>query len=119
VDPVSRHAHGLRAWLLQRISAVYLAVFLVYLVIHFIRFPSLDFEEWRGWLGGRAVGLASAGFIVALVIHAWVGMRDVLLDYLPHSGLRLAGLTLVAFMLAACGVWALSILLMTGMQGGS
>lgn len=116
---MSRHAHGLRAWLLQRISAVYLAIFLVYLVLHFIRFPSPDYEEWRTWLGGRAVGLASAGFIVALVIHAWVGMRDVLLDYLPHSGLRLVGLTLVAFMLAGCGVWALSILLIAGMQNGS
>jgi len=108
---VSRQTHALRAWLIQRFSAVYLAGFLVYLVIHFLTRTSPDYAEWRGWLAQPGVALAGAGFFSALVLHGWVGVRDIILDYVPVLGLRLLLLALCGALLAASGLWAVRLLL--------
>ena len=103
---------GLREWLLQRISAVYLAGFILYLVIHFLLHPNPDYEQWQGWIGQPHVSTAWAGFVLALIIHGWVGLRDVILDYIHHLGLRLLVLTLIALMLIGSGFWAMRILIL-------
>jgi succinate dehydrogenase / fumarate reductase membrane anchor subunit len=113
MDAVSHRADGLRTWLLQRVSAVYLGLFLLYVLLHFGFNPHPDFAAWRGWVASPLVSITGAGFILALLIHAWVGLRDVVLDYIHHLGLRLAVLTLVAFLLIGCGFWAVRILIVT------
>jgi succinate dehydrogenase / fumarate reductase membrane anchor subunit len=109
---VSHRADGLRTWLLQRISAVYLAVFLVYALVYLWLNPQPDYAAWRAWIANPAVSIACAGFVLALLIHGWVGLRDVTLDYVHHLGLRLAVLTLIAFLLIGCGLWTVRILIM-------
>jgi succinate dehydrogenase / fumarate reductase membrane anchor subunit len=109
---MSRQTHALRAWLIQRYSAVYLAGFLAYLVIHFLTWQSPGYAEWRAWLAHPAVALAGAGFVLALVLHGWVGVRDIILDYIPALGLRLLLLALSGALLAASGLWAVRLLLL-------
>ena len=109
---MSRQTHALRAWLIQRFSAVYLAGFLVYLVIHFLTRESHGYDAWRAWLAHPAVALASAGFVLALVLHGWVGVRDIILDYIHALGLRLLLLALSGALLAASGLWAVRLLLL-------
>jgi len=111
MDPVSHHADGLRTWLLQRVSAVYLGLFLLYVLAHFWLNPRPDYEAWRAWVASPVVSITGAGFILALLIHGWVGVRDVTLDYIHHLGLRLVLLTLVAFLLIGCGLWVMRILI--------
>jgi len=101
-------------WLLQRISAVYLGGFLVYALLYVWLHPFTDHAGWRGWITQPLVSIAWAGFVLALLLHAWVGLRDVVLDYLHHLGLRLAVLTLIALLLAGCGFWALRVLIVAG-----
>jgi succinate dehydrogenase / fumarate reductase membrane anchor subunit len=108
---MSRQTHALRGWLIQRFSAVYLAGFLVYLLIHFLTLETLDYDAWRAWLAHPAVALASAGFVLALVLHGWVGVRDIILDYTHPLGLRLLLLALSGALLAASGLWAVRLLL--------
>ncbi|HUT41828.1 MAG TPA: succinate dehydrogenase, hydrophobic membrane anchor protein [Gammaproteobacteria bacterium] len=108
---MSHRADGLRTWLLQRVSAIYLGVFLLYVLAHFWLNPHLDYVAWHGWVASPVVSIAGAGFILALLIHGWVGLRDVTLDYIHHLGLRLVVLTLVAFLLIGCGFWAMRILI--------
>lgn len=107
---MSRRAHGLRAWLLQRFTAVYLLLFLAYLAVHFGRAPVADFAAWRAWLADPLVNLATGLFVLSLLIHAWVGIRDVLMDYITHTGLRVMLFATVALTLAGCGLWVLRIL---------
>jgi succinate dehydrogenase / fumarate reductase membrane anchor subunit len=108
---VSRQVDGLRTWLLQRFSAVYLAAFLVYVLVHFWFNPAPDYAAWRAWIASPPVSIAGAGFVLALLIHGWVGLRDVVLDYIHPLGPRLVVLTLIAFLLIGCGLWALRILI--------
>jgi succinate dehydrogenase / fumarate reductase membrane anchor subunit len=109
---VSRPTHGLRDWLLQRIGAVYLACYLGYLIVSMGTHPLPGFAEWHAWLTRPAMRVATAGFILALLVHGWVGMRDILLDYIRPLGLRLVALALVGLILAGSGLWGLQILVL-------
>jgi len=105
---------GLRAWLIQRLSALYLAVFLIYLLLHFLFWPPASHAQWLAWLRHPAVSIAWGLFFAMLLLHAWVGMRDVILDYVRHLALRLALLGGTGLCLSACGLWALRILYASG-----
>jgi len=101
----------LRDWLLQRISAVYVAAFVIYCMAHVALRPVTGFQQWHDWLRHPLMAIASAGFIVALLLHSWVGIRDVVLDYVHTLSLRLVALSLVGLVIIGCGLWALRILL--------
>jgi succinate dehydrogenase / fumarate reductase membrane anchor subunit len=109
---MSRPTHGLRDWMLQRLSAVYLGVFLAYLVVHFYLQPQQSYQEWHDWVTRPVMSVASAVFILAILVHGWVGMRDVVLDYIHNLGLRIIVLSLTGLGLIGCGLWAMQILLL-------
>jgi succinate dehydrogenase / fumarate reductase membrane anchor subunit len=104
------------AWLIQRATAVYLALFLAYLLIHFTLEPPTDHAALRAWV---IQPLANGGlllFVPVLLAHAWVGVRDVLIDYVHSLGLRIGLLSLVAFVLLASGLWALKAIISAGLM---
>lgn len=110
---MSRHP-GLRPWLLQRVSAVYLGVYTVYLFWHFARHTPSDFAAWQSWVASPTVNVSAVLFFLALLLHVWVGLRDVLMDYVRSAATRLIANALLLLTLAACGLWALRILMRTG-----
>ncbi len=114
---MSRQAHGLRAWLLQRFTAVYLLLFIVYLLFHWGLDPVQDFAQWQSWLADPLVNLATGLFILSILIHAWVGVRDVIMDYVQHTALRVALFAGVALTLAGCGLWSLRVLFLAVLRG--
>lgn len=97
---------GMRAWALQRATALVTLAFLLYMLLHIALAPPASQAEWRGWLASPAMRLALMLFFVAAAAHAWVGMRDVILDYVKPLGLRLAALLLLALWLLATTGWA-------------
>jgi succinate dehydrogenase / fumarate reductase membrane anchor subunit len=114
MGPVSGHFEGLRVWLLQRVSAIYLGLFLTYVLARFFLNPRPDYVAWRTWFAHPLFVICSAGFVIALLLHAWVGLRDVVLDYVRHLGARMVLLTLIIFLLTGCGLWAIRILILAG-----
>lgn len=107
---MSRRASGLRAWLWQRLSAVYLLGFTAYAAIRLGTCPPQSYDEWHAWMAAPFVALATALFFGALLIHAWVGVRDVIIDYVHALSARLALLALTALGLIGAGLWALKAL---------
>jgi len=101
---------GTGTWLVQRASAALLALTLPVLVICFLTALPLDFAGWQAlfaslWL--RVLMLLTAA---ALALHAWVGMRDIFMDYVRHTGLRLALYLVVIVTLAGSVAWLVAIL---------
>ncbi len=109
---MSNPVDGLRTWLLQRVSAVYLAVYLVCIPVVFWLRPVADYTAWRARFADPVMAIASAGFILAVLVHGWVGLRNVILDYVHPIGLRLLILVLVAFLLIGCGFWGMRVLIL-------
>lgn len=99
--------------MLQRISAVYLGIFLVYFIVRLSTGQPWTATAWHAWITHPVMRIAGAGFILALLAHAWVGIRNTILDYIQHLGLRLATFTLVGLVLGGCGLWALQLLMVT------
>lgn len=101
---------GTGTWLLQRATAVALALALPGLMVYCLAALPLDFAGWQTlfaplWL--RVLMLLTAA---ALALHAWVGMRDIFMDYVHLTGLRLALYLAVIVTLAGSVVWLAAIL---------
>lgn len=90
---------GSRDWVLQRISAVVLALYSV-AIVGFFLFNQVDYQTWHGFMMSLPMKLFSLVAILSLVFHAWVGMWTVLTDYVKSSGLRIAlqGAVIVAIL---------------------
>lgn len=97
--------------MLQRLSAVYLGVFLAYFAIQLLLVSQWTAPVWHAWITHPVMRFASAGFVLALLAHAWIGMRDIVLDYIKHLGLRLVLFILIGLVLGSCGLWALHVLM--------
>jgi succinate dehydrogenase / fumarate reductase membrane anchor subunit len=109
---MSRRASGLKAWLVQRVSAVYLGLFGLYLVLFFAFAPPQDHSQLAAWASSSWVAVGLLVFIPLLLAHAWVGIRDVLIDYIKPIGLRVGLLSLFALVFLASGLWALQALIL-------
>ena len=108
----SGSAHrGLGEWLLQRLSALYLAGFTLWLVARLAMAAPTDYISWKVWMSAGGVRLAFALFFLTMLVHAWVGMRSVFLDYLKPLWVRSVAQLLLAFGLLALAFWAAQILL--------
>lgn len=105
---MSRRASGLHAWAVQRLSAIYLAGFFVYLIATWVWGAPADAGAWQHEVRGSIAWLL---FVVALCWHAWIGIRDVVIDYLHPPVWRLGVLTLFASGLLACVLWGFKIIL--------
>jgi len=103
---MSRQASGVMAWVTQRVTAVYLALFLSYLLFHFLLNAPADYLELRAWAAQPQVSAGLVLMVPLLLAHAWVGIRDVFLDYVKNVGLRIVFLGLVVFMFVGSGLWA-------------
>lgn len=102
---------GLRAWLLQRLTAAYMIAFVIFVLAHFAIDAPKSYEAWRAWMTRLEVSVATFIFFTALLLHAWVGIRDVVLDYLQPMIVRVPVLAVAGFGLLAMEAWITRILL--------
>lgn len=108
---MSRQASGLKAWVIQRVTGAYLALFILYLAVHFLFNAPADFAAWQGWVTAPSVTIAGMLFFLSVLMHSWIGVRDIVIDYIHCSALRVALLVVVALVLLASGIWVVKILL--------
>ncbi|MGB6241875.1 MAG: succinate dehydrogenase, hydrophobic membrane anchor protein [Castellaniella sp.] len=107
--------YGTRDFIAQRATAVIMAAYTLALVLYAVFVPSLDFESWRAFfaftVGTLPVGqlLAFLAF-VSLAWHAWIGVRDIWMDYVRAAGLRLFLQVLTLLWLVAAVVFFAQIL---------
>ncbi len=109
---------GLRPWVIQRVSAIYIVLFILYATYCFITadtlaYESWAYESWRAWLYSPFNTTVVGIFVIALLFHAWIGMRDVALDYVHNIMLRIFILAMLIGVLIGCGLWVFRILLLS------
>ena len=108
---MSFQAQGMRAWLLQRLTAVYIAIYSLSLIGWVtLNFP-INYTSWLVAFSHPIVLVATIIFYVSIFIHAWVGMRDILVDYAKPSSVRFILLTALALFLVAMMTWLLLIVI--------
>jgi len=101
--------YGLRDWLLQRITAVLMAVYLVLLAGYLLMQPYVDYDVWTALFSSQVVRTFTLLFLLSLFYHAWVGIRDIVMDYIKPAWLRLAIHALVIIALLLYSMWSVEI----------
>jgi succinate dehydrogenase / fumarate reductase membrane anchor subunit len=114
---MSRAAQGLRGWLMQRVTAVYLAVYLLAMLVALLLRDAQGYSAWRDWFAQPWTGVMTAIFAMAVVLHVWVGIRDVLIDYVHAVSLRLLLLAVFALVLLGSLLWVLRALALATLAG--
>jgi succinate dehydrogenase / fumarate reductase membrane anchor subunit len=102
--------YGMRDWLAQRITAVIMVVYsLIIFAILFFNKP-ISYGVWRDLFASGWMRVATLLFAVSLAWHAWVGVRDILMDYIKPTALRLTLEILTLVLLAGYLGWTIQIL---------
>jgi len=102
--------YGTRDWLAQRITALIMVVFTVIVGAVIVSKAPLTYDVWKDLFARGWMRVATLLFAVSLAWHAWVGVRDILMDYIKHDGLRLALQVVTLLLLAGYVSWAIEIL---------
>ena len=108
-EAVGAH-YGLMDWLLQRLTAVLMAAYTLLLLGVALWNGGVDYALWRGLFGNSVFKLATFLFMVALLYHAWIGVRDIFMDYVKPVGVRLTLHFATASLLVAYLGWTIQIL---------
>ena len=111
VERVVTGAHyGLRDWLAQRITAVIMAVYTLILLVVLLGGAPITYAVWKELFAQGWMRVATLLFAASLAWHAWVGMRDILMDYAKPAGVRLTLEVAVLLVIAGYLGWTVQIL---------
>jgi len=102
--------YGLRDWLAQRVTAVVMAAYTLVLGVAILFGGTESRESWHALMGNGFFRFATPLFAVALCYHAWVGVRDIWMDYVKCAALRLTLHAVTILALTGYAVWAVQIL---------
>ena len=109
--------NGVHDWLVQRVSAVILLAYFVFLAIYVGLNPELTYLQWQSLFASTWMRAFSLMALLSLCAHAWIGMWTVFTDYLTSNVLgraatviRLLFQLLCLLVLFAYFVWCVKIL---------
>lgn len=99
--------YGIKDWLLQRVTAAVMLVYTVVFAVALLTTASpLTYESWRALFAGGFMRFITFIFFMSLFYHAWVGVRDIFMDYIKPTGVRLTLHAIVALLLIGYAGWA-------------
>jgi succinate dehydrogenase / fumarate reductase membrane anchor subunit len=103
--------YGLGDWIAQRITAVVMVLYaLLLLGVFAARREPMDYAAWKAFFAQGWLRVATLIFAVSYAWHAWVGLRDILMDYARPASLRFALQVLSILAVAVYFGWAVQIL---------
>ena len=121
--------YGMRDWLSQRITATLMALFTLVLLAQVLvpwyardrdgarivlpqggELQITGYEKWAGIFSQQWMKVLTFVVIVSLAWHAWVGVRDILMDYVKPVGARLVLQVATIVWLVGCAGWAVQVL---------
>lgn len=106
--------NGVQDWLIQRASAVVLAVYFLLIMGFFLFQNTVDYSSWRAFMACTPMKVATILVLLSFVAHGWIGMWTVSTDYLVKDGhlfgsvptfVRLAFQGFCIIVLLACALW--------------
>ncbi|MDZ7813882.1 MAG: succinate dehydrogenase, hydrophobic membrane anchor protein [Ideonella sp.] len=102
--------YGFRDWLAQRVTAVLMALFTVVVLAQVLMPGEMGYDKWAGIFSAQWMKVLTFVVILSLAYHAWVGVRDIWMDYVKPVGLRLVLQVFSIVWLVGCAGWAVQVL---------
>lgn len=107
--PVGAH-YGWKDWLAQRVTAVIMLLFSIVIIGFFAIHGSVDYAHWKALFRSPLFRILALLFLLSVYYHAWIGIKDVLMDYIKSAGLRVTLYIAVLLFLLACSIWSVTII---------
>jgi succinate dehydrogenase / fumarate reductase membrane anchor subunit len=101
---------GLSDWLVQRVSALILAVYSVFMVGYLLVNPQLDFAQWHALFSMTSMRIFSLMALLSLGAHCWIGLWSISTDYLKPFTLRFVFQMVVGLLMFIYTVWGVQLL---------
>ncbi len=101
--------YGLKDWLAQRVTAVVMLAYTIVFLLALGRGP-VTHASWKALFAQEWMRLATFLFVASVLIHAWIGVRNIWMDYIKHTGLRLVLEVATVLWLVGSAGWAMQIL---------
>lgn len=102
--------YGLTDWIAQRATALVMAVYTVIIGAALLIVRPASFEAWQGLFAIGFIKFVTFLFFLSLFYHAWIGIRDIWMDYVKPTGIRLTLHVLTILALVGYTGWAASII---------
>lgn len=100
-------AHGFSDWAWQRATAIFMVIYSLVLVVRFfVDAPVAGYEGWQVWFAPFAFRVLTLLFLWALIYHAWLGVKEILMDYVHNIGIRAKLQRLFGLVLVGDAIWA-------------
>ena len=103
--------YGLRDWLAQRVTGLLMAIFtFIVLAQVLLNKGTMGYDKWAGIFSTQWMKTLTFAVIISLLYHAWIGMREIFMDYIKPVYLRLALQVFAIVWLVGCSGWAIQVL---------
>lgn len=102
--------YGLRDWLIQRITAVVMVLYTLGIAGYLLLQPVLDYNAWTLLFSSNVIRTFSLLFLLSVFYHAWIGVRDIVMDYVKPAAIRLFIHVMVILTLLLYVIWSVQIL---------
>lgn len=80
---------GVHDYVLVRASAVVMTLYVLFLVGFLVITPDLTYATWTAFFSNLGVKVFTLLTLISLLAHAWIGLWQVLTDYIKPTGLRI------------------------------
>lgn len=73
--------NGLYDWVIQRISALVITLYFLFLLYFIASNPDMTYQQWHGLFSNFGMQVFSTIALLMLMAHVWIGVWGVLTDY--------------------------------------
>ena len=108
---------GAYDWLVQRVSAVVMLLWCLFITFYLATNSPLTFEAWHGLFAHTSMRVFTLAAMISMCLHAWVGLWTISTDYFTPMLLgskatvvRLIFQLLCLVFIAAYLIWSIQIL---------
>jgi succinate dehydrogenase / fumarate reductase membrane anchor subunit len=108
---------GTSDWLFQRLSALVLLAYTLFIVWYLLATPDLDYGQWKALFAQTPMRIFSVGALLSTVVHAWIGWWSITTDYMTERMMGPMGNILRWLAQLGCGlllftylIWGIQVL---------
>lgn len=102
--------YGTRDWMAQRVTALLMAIYTIVLLMAFLLAEDVSYRGWAGLFAQQWFKMLTFATLVGVFYHAWVGIRNIWMDYVKPISVRLTLEIITIVWLLGCAGWAIQII---------
>ena len=81
--------NGIHDWLLLRAAAILMTLYIIYILGFVVMTGTLTYDVWHGFFSSAFTKVFTMLTLFSILIHGWIGMWQVLTDYVKPVATRL------------------------------